>query len=371
MDIRPLDRVTPDLDTLLQATPVPAQSQSVVSPQPNSLQVDLRQADFDAGSDLGTGPDGNPTVLADLISAGLVTHEMIGDPDRLPSESEALRLLCTLVSGPIWRIEPFHYAFRADPAGVPEARAEALEAALATEFGAGSVWVSATERPEPTDLDQPILLLRAQGEAMQASLEAAEPGLQAVVSARVAAETSRIAAAASAEAAVEAAVRGLGLGSEAGASLIARIETIAARQEEILQGVLGAVTARADLSDALNRLGNTIGQLLQRLDAQVAALQAHIGREDLVAGRLAELSAMAGTPAAFQETLGLTLAEFLAQVEGRLPAAPSEASAEASAATPRGAQGPTGILKSVDLPAEDAAREAARDAALARVAQRG
>lgn len=80
---------------------------------------------------------------------------------------------------------------------------------------------------------------------------------------------------------------------------------------------------------------------------------------------------MAGTPAAFQETLGLTLAEFLAQVEGRLPAAPSEASAEASAATPRGAQGPTGILKSVDLPAEDAAREAARDAALARVAQRG
>lgn len=361
MDIRSLDRVTPGVDPLLQATPVPIPASTPLGAAPVTAEAETDRAPGtdlgpDLSPDLSTDPDSNPTVLADLISAGLVTHEMIGDPARLPSESEALRLLCTLVSGPIWRIEPFHYAFRADPDGVPEERAEALETALGAEFGPGSVWVSATERPELTDLDQPILLLRAHGQAVQASLAAAEPGLQAVVSARFAAETSRIVAGAAAEAALEAAVRGLGHGSEAGASLVARIETIAARQEEILQGILGAVTARADLSDALNHLGQTIGQLLQRLDAQAEVLQAHIGREDLVAGRLAELSAMAGTPAAFQETLGLTLAEFLAQIEGRLPAAAT--------------QTPASGLKSVTLSADEAAREVARDAALARVAQR-
>ena len=50
-------------------------------------------------------------------------------------------------------------------------------------------------------------------------------------------------------------------------------------------------------------------------------LHAHIAREDMVAGRLAELSALAGSPAAFAETLGLTLAEFLARIENRAGAA--------------------------------------------------
>ena len=57
-------------------------------------------------------PESAPAALADLIAAGLVSHEMIGDPGRLGGEAEALRTLCGLVSGSVWRIEPFHYAFR-------------------------------------------------------------------------------------------------------------------------------------------------------------------------------------------------------------------------------------------------------------------
>ena len=67
--------------------------------------------------------DSAPTALADLIAAGLVSHEMIGDPARLGSEAAALKALCGLVAGPVWRIEPFHYAFRAEGETPAEARA--------------------------------------------------------------------------------------------------------------------------------------------------------------------------------------------------------------------------------------------------------
>jgi hypothetical protein len=261
-----------------------------------------------------TRPHSGPAVLADLIAAGLVSHEMIGDPGRLAGEAEALRLLCALVAGPVWRIEPYHYAFRADPDGVPEERAAALEAALAAELGAGAVWVSATERPEAVDLDQPLLLLRAQGEAVQGALEAAGPELQAVIGARFAAATARLAA-----------------GAEPGTALDARLAAIETRQE----AMLAALAAHAEAeqtgaeqtggAEALGRLGATLGQVLQRLDAQAEVLHAHIAREDMVAGRLAELAAIAGAPAAFQETLGLTLAEFLARLEASSGARGAEA----------------------------------------------
>ena len=138
--------------------------------------------------------DSGPAVLAELIAAGLVSHEMIADPARLGGEAEALRLLCGLVAGPVWRIEPWHYAFRADPGGVPAARAAELEAALAAELGEGAVWVSATEQPEAADLDRPLLMLRAQAEAVEAALEPAGPELTAVIGARFAAAAARIAA---------------------------------------------------------------------------------------------------------------------------------------------------------------------------------
>ena len=248
------------------------------------------------------GDPSGPGVLAELIAAGLVSHEMIGDPARLGGETEALRLLCALVAGPVWRIEPYHYAFRADPGGAPAARAAALEAALQAELGAEAAWVSATEPPEAADLDRPLLLLRAQGAAIEATLEPAGPEVTAVIGARFAAAAARIAA-----------------GAEAGSPLAARLEAIEARQAEIV----AVLEARAGAEEALGRLGTAVAQALQRIEAQGEALAAHVAREDMVAGRLAELAALAGAPAAFAESLGLTLAEFLARIESREARAPA------------------------------------------------
>jgi hypothetical protein len=243
-------------------------------------------------------PDSAPTALADLVAAGLVSHEMIGDPARLGPEAEVLRVLCGLVTGPIWRIEPFHYAFRAAGEGTPEDRAAGLEAALGAELGPEAVWVNATDLlPEAVPLDQPILLLRAQADAVEAGLEAAGPEIQAVISARFAAETARLAA-----------------GADAGGPLAARLAAIEARQDEIL----AALAERAASDAVLARIAETLAGLLPQVEAQGARLEAHVTREDIVAARLAELSAMAGAPAAFGETLGLTIAEFLARLERRV-----------------------------------------------------
>jgi hypothetical protein len=259
--------------------------------------------------------DSAPTALADLIAAGLVSHEMIGDPGRLGGEAEALKVLCGLVAGPVWRIAPFHYGF-ADP-GEPEARAAALTQALAAELGPEAVWVTATEPPEAAAAEAPLLLLRAQGRAV---LEAAGPELMTVVNARFAAAAARIAAAAAT--------------ATDGGPLAERLAGIEARQAALgaafeAQGTDRA-TAAVEAREAarataagIDRLAESVGRLLERLEAQADTLQAHRAREDAVAGRLAELAAMAGAPAAFQETLGVTLAEFLAQLERRAAEAPS------------------------------------------------
>ena len=99
-------------------------------------------------------PDSAPAALADLIAAGLVSHEMIGDPAGSAGEAEALRALCGLVAGPVWRIEPFHYAFRCPgrsrrrlggASGRLDAQAAALEGALQAALGPEAVWVNATD----------------------------------------------------------------------------------------------------------------------------------------------------------------------------------------------------------------------------------
>jgi hypothetical protein len=244
---------------------------------------------------LDTPCDSAPAALADLIAAGLVSHEMIGDPLRLGGEAAALKVLCGLVSGPVWRIEPFHYAFRAEGAGDAEARAATLEAALAAALGPEAVWVNPTEPAAATAPEAALLLLRAQGEA---ALEAAGPEILAVVNARFAAAAARLAA-----------------GAEG--PLAERLAAFEARQAAIL----AAIEARNEAPDDEAGLAAAIGGLLQRLDEQAAVLAAHVAREDMVAGRLAELAAIAGAPAAFQETLGVTLAEFLAQLERRAEAA--------------------------------------------------
>ena len=97
-------------------------------------------------SDAATG------VLSNLVAADLVTHEMIGDPSRLEGEAACLRALCSVVGGSVYRLDPFHYAFRAGPldlggrlgdAGPGDWAAE-LEAALQEILGPDALWISAT-----------------------------------------------------------------------------------------------------------------------------------------------------------------------------------------------------------------------------------
>jgi len=310
--------------------------------------------DTGAGAGAGGGGADAPAALADLAAAGLVSHEMIGDPARLRGEAATLRVLCAHVPGAIWRIEPYHYAFRLDGGflgalpggaglpGTPEAAAAALEARLAAELGADAAWVSATDllagdeaaadpAADPAagvDLDAPLLLLRAGAAAVADGLASAGAGVQAVVSAGFAVRAARIAAGRlEDESGAGPADPGLGqrlAALEAGqgrieAALAAAAESRAAATEMVAE--MAAEMAAA----AEGRLGELLAEVLRRLDAQAEALHGHVAREGRVAGRLDEIAALAsaagnaagGAAAGFQETLGLALAEFLARLERR------------------------------------------------------
>lgn len=261
--------------------------------------------------------DSAPAALADLVAARLVSHEMIGDPGRLGGEAAALSALCRHVAGPVWRIEPYHYAFRISPgdgAPDPAAQAEALEAALAAELGADAVWVSATDLiaaeladapAEAARLDTGLLLLRAGAEAVADGLAAVPAAAQAVIHAGFAVRAARLAA-------------DPDLGP-----LAERLAALEAGQAAIRETLAASAAARAANAEAEARLVDLLGTVLRRLDAQADVLHGHIAREDRVAERLGELAALAGSPAAFHETLGLTLAEFLARIERREATVPA------------------------------------------------
>jgi hypothetical protein len=258
-------------------------------------------------------------VLGELIAAGLVSHEMIGDPGRLGGETAALHALCGLVAGPVYRIDAYHYAFRAGPADLggrlgehaPGEWTAALEAALAEALGPEAVWLNPTDlMAEDAALSPPLMLLRAQDAAAGGALEAAGPGVLAVVNARYAAEVARLTAAA-------AAGTGTGTGIGTGGALDERLAAIEARQAAILARLEAGDAARDAEAAALARLAETLAVALQRLDAQAEVLHTHIAREDAVAARLAEIAALPGASGAFEERLGLTLAEFLARLEAR------------------------------------------------------
>lgn len=260
--------------------------------------------------------DAAPTVLGELIAAGLVSHEMIGDPGRLGGETAALHALCGLVAGPVYRIDAYHYAFRAGPGDLggrlgalaPGDWTAALEAALAEALGAEAVWLNPTDlMAEDAALSPPLMLLRAQGAAAGGALEAAGPGVLAVVNARYAAEVARLTAAAA---------------GEDGGALADRLAAIEARQAAILDRLEARDAARGTETAALARLSETLAVALQRLDAQAEVLHGHIAREDRVAGRLAEIAALPAASGDFEERLGLTLAEFLARLEARDADAP-------------------------------------------------
>lgn len=203
-------------------------------------------------------PEALPAVLSDLIAAGLVTHELIGDPARLAGETATLGTICGLVGGTIYRLGAFHYAFRVGAedldgqmAGLaPGARTAALEAALQAALGADAVWLNPTAALAGGEaaLDQPLMLLRAQEAAVSGALASASPGLRAVIDARYATDTARLTA-----------------GAAPGSEIAARLDAIEARQADIL----GRLEAREAEGAAFEeRLGLTIAEFLARLEAQ-------------------------------------------------------------------------------------------------------
>lgn len=342
-------------------------------------------------------PAPTPKILENLVAAGLVSHEMIGDPARLGPETEVLAALCARIAGPVYRLGAFHYAFRIEGSDLdgglaglaPGDWARALEAALAADLGEASVWVSSAELAAGAEaaLDATeILFLEAGGGATGAALTEA-PELRAVIHAGLAARGAEIAARATAAAVTASmtasmtearaeALRADGAMATAVAERIAALETgLAARLEATAAEAVGGALAATGASDAvLDRLAGTLGALADRLAEQAARQDALAsGMAALEAGlaRLAAAEAARGPALADLEArLGLALAEFLAQVvpDQGLPAEDSPARpAQAHPARAR-----TGRARVVDA-GRDVAKEIVRETALRRqpVAQLG
>lgn len=283
--------------------------------------------------------DAAPPVLSDLIAAGLVSHELIGDPAQLGGEANGLRALCALVAGPVYRIEAYHYAFRAGPGDLDGQLGElalgewtaALEEALCATLGPDAVWLNATDLlPEAAAaLAQPLLLLlRAHDAAVTGALEGAGPELQAVINARYAADCARLTLAQAAASGAE-------------GPLADRLAAIEARQNDILArldaqdraaqdaAAWRAAEAETEADDdavaaRLDRFAETMAAIMDRLEARDAALADHgavtarLGeRLEALQARLDDMQGGAAAPVAFQETIGVTLAEFLARIEQR------------------------------------------------------
>ena len=240
----------------------------------------------------GAGDDA-PAALRDLVAAGLVTHEVIGDPGRLGPEPAALRALCGLVAGPVYRLEPFHYAFAARDADLggalagrdPAARTVALAAALAAALGPEAAWIGAADLAPDTPVAEAaaealpaaaLVVLRAQDAAVTGALAAADPGLRAVVDAHLAAESARraadLAAALGLETASQAAARDAAARREAtaeAAALDRRLSAIEARLETLAARPAAADPAEARAFEA--RLGLALAEFLARLERRAAA----------------------------------------------------------------------------------------------------
>lgn len=279
-------------------------------------------------------PDAAPAALTDLIASGLISHEIIGDPALLGAETPVLARLCELIEGPVYRIDAFHYAFQAragDLGGELGARpvgdwTAALAAAVRGALGEEAVWLTPIDPLPETQsgLDQPLLLLRAHAEAVATTLEAAGPGQGAAINARYASETARMTATQVAGAVTEAVTTALIGATESGQSLAARLGAIEARQEEILGRI--AAAAEAPVQDAdplLVKLTETLAEITRRLEDLDLAQRAQGTRLEALAEGLATAGSNGTSPGevaarrAFEETLGLSLAEFLAQLDYR------------------------------------------------------
>ena len=149
-------------------------------------------------------PDAAP-VLADLIAAGprQPRDDRRSRPARPRGRGAARALRPGRRAGLAHRPVPLRLPRRRRAISAAGSRGSrpadwtaALEAALQAALGADAVWLNATDLLPGAGaaLDQPLLLLRAHGAAVAAGLEAAAPGLQAVINARFAADCARLAA---------------------------------------------------------------------------------------------------------------------------------------------------------------------------------
>lgn len=237
------------------------------------------------------GGESAPAALSDLIAARLVSHEVIGDPVRLGPEPATLRALCKLVAGPVYRLEPFHYAFAArdsDLGGAlagrdPAERTEALGAALAAVLGPEAVWLGATdllpEAPAAAAQDAlpeaALILLCAQDAAVTGGVALAEPGLRAVIDAHLATEAARraadLAAALGLETETQAAARDAAAreaAAQAAAALDRRLAAIEARLETLMEARMDLPDAAAEARETRAfeaRLGLALAEFLARL----------------------------------------------------------------------------------------------------------
>lgn len=265
---------TPTPPLPAQASPAPA-SLAQASPadlsradlRPEASGPDLARDGFRgaAASEPGSvesGPAAPDLALADLVAAGLVTHEMICDPARLGGEAPALDRLCALVGGAIYRIGPFHYAFRATPGDLGGALAGlavddwtgALEAALRETLGPEAAWLSATDLlsdalaldtgPEAAAAvpEGALALLRGRAGAVAEGLALAPAGSRAVIDAAYASETARLTAARARDIAAE-------LGREMARDMARDMACELAREMtreisgELTAGLMAAITA--------------------------------------------------------------------------------------------------------------------------------
>lgn len=193
----------------------------------------------------------------------------------------------------------------------------ALKTALGLSPDSDAVWLGTIE-PDPDTpreeasgaaLDAPLLLLRAQADAVgeavaSARIAAPEAGLQAVIQARYAAETARLTARSLAAA-------------EPGTALARRLAAIELRQEEILARLAEAAPVLGP-DPLLVRLHEGLAGILDRLErheARAGDLAEHLAEHLTV--HLSGLLTERPVPTAFQETIGLSLAEFLAQLDRR------------------------------------------------------
>lgn len=170
----------------------------------NDMAQDLARLASD-GAEPAQVPE--PTVLRNLRVAGLASHVARGAASGAGGEPGVLRALCGLVAGPVYRLDPFHYAFclRPDDVGgglkdlAPAQWAGALETVL-RRVGVGLEVRSLAPPPEAERAaagegpaaggfatEAPVWLLRAWDAA-------AEPGVQAVINAHFAAATARLTA---------------------------------------------------------------------------------------------------------------------------------------------------------------------------------